>query len=86
MLYDDQRGEIICSECGLVANSAMCSQEPEWRAYNAEEVKTKSRVGLQTSILNNQSLSTVIGGKTKTIHLGIRVFAGIRGIRNSGRR
>jgi transcription initiation factor TFIIB len=54
MLYDDQRGEIICSECGLVANSAMCSQEPEWRAYNAEEVKTKSRVGLPTSLLNNQ--------------------------------
>ncbi len=65
MLYDDQRGEIICSECGLVANSAMCSQEPEWRAYNAEEVKTKSRVGLPTSLLNNQSLSTVIGGKNK---------------------
>jgi transcription initiation factor TFIIB len=65
LLYDDQRGEIICEDCGLVANSVLFSREPEWRAYNSEEEKTKVRVGLPTSILNNRELRTVIGGKTK---------------------
>ncbi|MFX0171528.1 MAG: transcription initiation factor IIB family protein [Candidatus Hodarchaeota archaeon] len=65
LLYDDQRGEIICEDCGLVANSVLFSREPEWRAYNSEEEKTKVRVGLPTSILNNRELRTVIGSKTK---------------------
>ena len=65
MLYDDQRGEIICSDCGLVANSVIFSREPEWRAYNSEEEKTKVRVGLPTTVLNNREMRTVIGGKSR---------------------
>ncbi len=65
MLYDDQRGEVICEDCGLVANSVIFSREPEWRAYSAEEEKSKVRVGLPTSVLNNREMRTVIGGKTK---------------------
>ena len=65
MVYDDQRGEIICSECGLVANSAIFSHEPEWRAYNAQEEKNRVRVGLPSSLLNNNELRTVIGGKSR---------------------
>lgn len=65
MLYDEQRGEIICEDCGLVANSVIFSREPEWRAYNSEEEKSKVRVGLPTSVLNNREMRTVIGGKTK---------------------
>lgn len=65
MLYDEQRGEVICEDCGLVANSVIFSREPEWRAYNSEEEKSKVRVGLPTSVLNNREMRTVIGGKTK---------------------
>ena len=65
MVYDDQRGEIICAECGLVANSAIFSHEPEWRAYNAQEEKSRVRVGLPTTLMNNNELRTVIGGKSK---------------------
>ncbi len=65
MLYDDQRGEIICSDCGLVANSVIFSREPEWRAYNSEEEKAKVRVGLPTTVLNNREMRTVIGGKSR---------------------
>lgn len=65
MLYDEPRGEIICEDCGLVANSVIFSREPEWRAYNSEEEKSKVRVGLPTSILNNREMRTVIGSKTK---------------------
>ena len=65
MLYDDMRGEIICEDCGLVANSVIFSREPEWRAYNAEEEKSKIRVGLPVSALNNREMRTVIGGNTK---------------------
>jgi transcription initiation factor TFIIB len=63
MVYDDQRGEIICSECGLVANSVIFSREPEWRAYNAQEEKSRVRVGLPTTLLNNNELRTVIGSR-----------------------
>ncbi len=65
MLYDEPRGEIICEDCGLVANSVIFSREPEWRAYNSEEERSKVRVGLPTSVLNNREMRTVIGGKTK---------------------
>ncbi len=65
MLYDEPRGEIICEDCGLVANSVIFSREPEWRAYNSEEEKSKVRVGLPTSVLNNREMRTIIGGKTK---------------------
>ncbi|MFW9780538.1 MAG: transcription initiation factor IIB family protein [Candidatus Heimdallarchaeota archaeon] len=60
MLYDEARGEIICEDCGLVANSAFFSREPEWRAYNSEEERNKSRVGLPTTYLNNKEMRTVI--------------------------
>lgn len=66
MLYDEQRGEIICEDCGLVANSVIFSREPEWRAYNSEEEKSKVRVGLPTSVLNNREMRTVIVGKKDT--------------------
>lgn len=65
LLYDEQRGEIICETCGLVANSVFFSREPEWRAYNSEEEKSKVRVGLPTTAMNNRDMRTVIGGKTK---------------------
>ncbi len=65
LLHDSQRGEIICENCGLVANSVFFSREPEWRAYNSEEERMKVRVGLPTSALNNREMRTIIGGKTK---------------------
>ncbi|MHA1227815.1 MAG: transcription initiation factor IIB [Candidatus Hodarchaeales archaeon] len=65
LLYDEVRGEIICEDCGLVANSVIFSREPEWRAYNAEEEKMKIRVGLPVTALNNKEMRTVIGGNTK---------------------
>ncbi|MFX1505499.1 MAG: transcription initiation factor IIB family protein [Promethearchaeota archaeon] len=65
MIYDESRGEIICSDCGLVANSVFFSHEPEWRAYNSEEEKAKVRVGLPSTVLNNREMRTVIGSKRK---------------------
>ncbi len=65
MLYDDARGEIICENCGLVANSVIFSREPEWRAYSVEEEKSKVRVGLPTSQLNNREMRTVIGNSNR---------------------
>lgn len=65
MLHDSHRGEIICEDCGLVANSVFFSREPEWRAYNSEEERMKVRVGLPTSPLNNREMRTIIGGKTR---------------------
>lgn len=65
MLFDEPRGEIICEDCGLVANSTFFSREPEWRAYNPEEERSKSRVGLPTTYLNNHEMRTVISNRYK---------------------
>jgi transcription initiation factor TFIIB len=65
MLFDESRGEIICEDCGLVANSAFISREPEWRAYNPEEERNKARVGLPTTYLNNHEMRTVISSRYK---------------------
>lgn len=59
MLYDKVRGEIICKTCGLVANNVL-SYNPEWRAFNTQEERARSRIGSPSSILNLNGLSTKI--------------------------
>lgn len=63
LLYDEPRGEIICKNCGLVVQSKICSHEPEWRAYTAEEERIKSRAAFPTSSLDKSIPETVLGGK-----------------------
>lgn len=60
MLYDEARGEIICHNCGLVAEHKMHSQQPEWRAYTAEEEKMKSRASTSSTNLDKQVSTTII--------------------------
>lgn len=63
MANDEQRGEIVCTKCGLVANSQIFSSNPEWRAYNVEEINKRSRVKIHKTNWNTKDIQTVIGGK-----------------------
>ena len=40
LLFDEQRGIIICTECGLIKEEGVLSQEPEWNNYQNDQGKS----------------------------------------------
>ena len=45
IIEDEGRGELTCAACGLVIESSRISFDKEWRAYNADDENSRSRVG-----------------------------------------
>ena len=45
VIEDEVRGELICSDCGLVLEASRISFNKEWRSYNSEDEQSRSRVG-----------------------------------------
>ncbi|ERJ06126.1 Transcription initiation factor IIB 7 protein, partial [Halorhabdus tiamatea SARL4B] len=45
LISDTERGETVCTECGLVVEEDEIDPGPEWRAFDAKEKDQKSRVG-----------------------------------------
>jgi transcription initiation factor TFIIB len=63
---DEERGETVCSECGLVVEEDEIDRGPEWRAFDAAEKDEKSRVGAPTTqMMHDKGLSTNIGWQDK---------------------
>ena len=63
---DDEHGEIVCSDCGLVVEEDNVDRGPEWRAFDASEKDEKSRVGAPTTkMMHDKGLSTNIGWQNK---------------------
>ncbi len=60
IVEDSNRGEKICSNCGLVIEDRMINTGTEWRAYNREEFEKRARTET-TSYTMNDDLSTFIG-------------------------
>ena len=44
-----QRGETTCTQCGLVIAEDYLDRGAEWRAFDAEETRSRSRVGAPTT-------------------------------------
>ena len=62
LIQDNQRGELICTNCGAVVEDMIIDDSPEWRAYSSEERANRSRVGSPTTLtLHDKGLSTQIG-------------------------
>ncbi len=60
------RGETVCSECGLVIEEDIVDRGPEWRAFNPQEKEEKSRVGAPTTnTMHDKGLSTNIDWRNK---------------------
>lgn len=58
--------ELLCEDCGLVIDSDAIDRGPEWRAFNHNERKSKSRVGTpMTQTMHDKGLSTTIDWKDK---------------------
>ncbi|MFB6082014.1 MAG: transcription initiation factor IIB family protein, partial [Halanaeroarchaeum sp.] len=63
---DEERGERVCQECGLVVEEDEIDHGPEWRAFDAKEKDQKSRVGAPTTqMMHDKGLSTNIGWQNK---------------------
>ncbi|MFB6125322.1 MAG: transcription initiation factor IIB family protein [Halanaeroarchaeum sp.] len=66
LTVDEERGETVCSECGLVVEEDEIDRGPEWRAFDAAEKDEKSRVGAPTTeMMHDRGLSTNIGWQDK---------------------
>jgi transcription initiation factor TFIIB len=63
---DEERGETVCADCGLVVDADAVDRGPEWRAFDAAEADEKSRVGAPpTKMMHDDGLSTTIGWQDK---------------------
>ena len=61
VVTDEEHGETVCSDCGLVVEEDTIDRGPEWRAFDAAEKDEKSRVGAPTTnMMHDKGLSTNI--------------------------
>lgn len=75
---DPNRGELICSNCGLVVNDKLIDKGPEWRAFDADQREKRTRVGApMTYTIHDRGLSTMIDWKNKD-HFGKEIPAKLR--------
>ncbi|PSP89900.1 transcription initiation factor IIB 2 [Halobacteriales archaeon QS_4_66_20] len=66
LIVDDEHGETVCTECGLVVEEDSVDRGPEWRAFDAQEKDQKSRVGAPTTnMMHDKGLSTNIDWRDK---------------------
>jgi transcription initiation factor TFIIB len=66
LVVDDEHGETICQDCGLVVEEDSVDRGPEWRAFDSKEKDEKSRVGAPTTnMMHDKGLSTNIGWQDK---------------------
>jgi len=69
LIYDEQRGEIICSNCGLVIEEKMIDLGQEWRQF--EEGEKKSRGGAPLTMQKfDRGLTTNVGEMSDIYSLG----------------
>ncbi len=62
LVYDPERGEIVCARCGYVVEENIVDMGPEWRAFDAGQRERRARTGAPESILlHDKGLSTDIG-------------------------
>jgi len=61
VVTDDEHGETVCADCGLVITEDSVDRGPEWRAFDSKEKDQKSRVGAPTTnTMHDKGLSTNI--------------------------
>jgi transcription initiation factor TFIIB len=66
LVQDDEHGETVCTECGLVVEEDSVDRGPEWRAFDSQEKDQKSRVGAPTTnMMHDKGLSTNIDWRDK---------------------
>ena len=69
IVRDYKRGEVTCSNCGLVVDDQVIDQGPEWRAFDSEQNERRARGGApMTVMVHDKGLSTDIGWGGRDIY------------------
>ncbi|AEH23741.1 transcription initiation factor IIB [Pyrococcus yayanosii] len=62
LVYDPYRGEIYCQNCGEIIQENIIDLRPDYRIFDSNQWKKRSRIGAPESILlHDKGLSTDIG-------------------------
>jgi len=79
ILFDENRGLLVCESCGLVHSENHIDRGPEWRAFDADQRKKRTRTGApMTYMIHDKGLSTMIDWKNKDFY-GREIPAKLRG-------
>lgn len=79
LFFDENRGVSVCEHCGLVHSENHIDTGPEWRAFDAEQKKNRTRTGPpNTYMIHDKGLSTMIDWKNRDIY-GKKIPAKLRG-------
>lgn len=64
LFYYQERGEVICKDCGLVVEEKMVDFDQEWREFDSEAADRKRRTGAPMSYTQfDRGLGTDVGRK-----------------------
>jgi len=79
IFFDENRGLLVCEECGLVHSEKHIDRGPEWRAFDADQKKKRTRTGApMTYMIHDKGLSTMIDWRNRDI-FGKEIPAKLRG-------
>ena len=68
IFFDENRGLLVCENCGLVHSENHIDHGPEWRAFDADQKKKRTRTGApMTYMIHDKGLSTMIDWKNRDI-------------------
>ena len=71
LIWNKDKGEIICKDCGLVVEDKMVDFDQEWREFDSEAAARKRRTGAPMSYTQfDQGLGTDVGKKADLYALG----------------
>jgi len=61
IIKDDNRGELVCSDCGLVIQENIIDRSKDWRAFDAESEAKRAHAGSPMNpLIHDKGLSTEI--------------------------
>lgn len=61
LIYDSEKGELVCNNCGLVIEENVTDTGPEWRAFDADQRNSRARTGAPIKYMKpNKGLVTEI--------------------------
>ncbi|MFH1401134.1 MAG: transcription initiation factor IIB [Nanoarchaeota archaeon] len=70
LFWNQDKGEIICKDCGLVVEEKMVDFDQEWREFDADAAARKRRTGAPISYTQfDQGLGTDVGRKADLYNL-----------------
>ncbi len=73
LIFDNERGELVCNSCGLVIEENVTDTGPEWRAFDSDQRTSRARTGAPIKYTKpNRGLVTEIDLYNKDIR-GVRI-------------